>query len=71
MRRSSSDRNPPVHLRERVDAPSLVGLARARALEGDRAAAKKAYEQFFEFWKDADPDIPLLVAAHKEYSALR
>ena len=38
---------------------------------GDSARAKKTYEQFFALWKDADPDIPLLLDAHKEYAALK
>jgi eukaryotic-like serine/threonine-protein kinase len=48
-----------------------VGLARASKLEGDSARAKKTYQQFFAFWKDADPDIPLLLEARKEYAALK
>ena len=48
-----------------------VGLARAAKTMGDSARAKKTYEQFFAFWKDADPDIPLLLEAHKEYAALK
>jgi tetratricopeptide (TPR) repeat protein/predicted Ser/Thr protein kinase len=48
-----------------------VGLARAAKLMGDSARAKKTYEQFFAFWKDADPDIPLLLEARKEYAALK
>jgi len=38
---------------------------------GDSARARKTYEQFFAFWKDADPDIPLLLEARKEYAALK
>ena len=48
-----------------------VGLARAAKLMGDTARAKKTYEQFFAFWNDADPDIPLLLQARKEYAALK
>ncbi len=47
-----------------------LGLARAYLLTGDKAAAKKSYEAFFLTWKDADPDLPQLVAAKKEYAAL-
>jgi tetratricopeptide (TPR) repeat protein/tRNA A-37 threonylcarbamoyl transferase component Bud32 len=47
-----------------------VGLARALAASGDIAGARKAYETFFDLWKSADPGIPLLVAARKEYAAL-
>jgi tetratricopeptide (TPR) repeat protein len=48
-----------------------VGLARARKQGGDVAGARQAYEAFLALWKDADPDIPLLVAARKEFANLR
>jgi eukaryotic-like serine/threonine-protein kinase len=48
-----------------------VGLARALAASGDTAGAKRAYEAFLDLWKSADPDIPLLLAARREYAALR
>jgi eukaryotic-like serine/threonine-protein kinase len=47
-----------------------LGLARAYAMGGDKASAKKAYEAFFLTWKDADADLPMLVAARKEYAVL-
>jgi tetratricopeptide (TPR) repeat protein len=47
-----------------------LGLARAYAMGGDKPNAKKAYEAFFLTWKDADADLPMLVAAKKEYAAL-
>jgi len=47
-----------------------LGLARAYAMAGDKADAKKAYEALFETWKDADADFPLLVAAKKGYAGL-
>jgi tetratricopeptide (TPR) repeat protein len=47
-----------------------LGLARAYAMGGDKPNAKKAYEAFFATWKDADADLPMLVAAKKEYAAL-
>jgi len=48
-----------------------LGLARAAALVGDTAKSRKAYEDFFAFWKDADPDLPILIEAKKEYQKLR
>jgi hypothetical protein len=39
-------------------------------MAGDKANAKKSYEAFFTTWKDADSDLPDLVAANKEYAAL-
>jgi tetratricopeptide (TPR) repeat protein len=47
-----------------------VQLARALAAAGNVTEAKKTYDAFFTLWKDADPGIPLLDAAHKEYAAL-
>jgi tetratricopeptide (TPR) repeat protein len=47
-----------------------LGLARAYAIGGEKANAKKAYEAFFLTWKDADADVPMLVAAKEEYAAL-
>ncbi len=51
-------------------APAQLGLARAYAMAGDKASAKKAYEAFFLTWKNADADLPMLVAAKKEYASL-
>jgi tetratricopeptide (TPR) repeat protein len=50
---------------------SHVGMARGSALAGDTAKAKKAFQDFFELWKDADPDIPILKQAKAEYAKLR
>lgn len=43
----------------------LAGLGKARALKD-----KAEYEKFFELWKDADPDMPALIEAKKEYELL-
>ncbi len=48
-----------------------VGLARAAATMNDTARARKAYQDFFAIWKDADPDVPILIAAKKEYEAIK
>ena len=50
---------------------SYLGVGRARALTGDTAGGRKAYEQFFEIWKDADPDIPVYQQARAEYAKLK
>jgi hypothetical protein len=51
-------------------AQAQLGLARAYAMGGEKANAKKAYQDFFATWKDADADLPMLVAAKKEFAAL-
>ena len=48
-----------------------LGLARARAMSGDNAGARTAYQDFFALWKDADPDIPILKEAKAEYAKLQ
>jgi tetratricopeptide (TPR) repeat protein len=48
-----------------------LGLARAHALAGDTAGARRAYQDFLALWKDADPDIPILQEAQAEYAKLR
>ena len=48
-----------------------VGLARAAVLSGDNAKARKAYQDFFALWKDADATIALLVTARQEYDKLK
>jgi eukaryotic-like serine/threonine-protein kinase len=50
---------------------SHLGLGRAYALQGNTAAAKSAYQDFFAVWKDADPDIPVLKEAKAEYAKLQ
>ncbi|HXG64331.1 MAG TPA: protein kinase [Blastocatellia bacterium] len=48
-----------------------LGAARAAALTGDVAKSRKAYEEFFHLWKDADPDIRVLQEARQEYGKLK
>ena len=50
---------------------SYLGLARGSALAGETAKAGKAFQDFFQLWKDADPDIPILQQAKAEYARLR
>jgi hypothetical protein len=50
-------------LQARTSQPADANSARARALA--------AYSEFFTFWKDADPDIPILKQAKAEYATLQ
>ena len=51
---------------------ALAHLGRPRyALSGDTAKAQAAYQDFLALWKDADPDVPILVAAKSEYAKLK
>jgi serine/threonine protein kinase/Tfp pilus assembly protein PilF len=56
-------------LNHRGEAPlsciyPLAQLAKARALKD-----KAEYQRFFDLWKDADADMPALVAAREEFAA--
>jgi serine/threonine protein kinase/Flp pilus assembly protein TadD len=68
--------------RKLINHPGIVGnfvtgalahlqLARAQAMRGDRAAARKSYQDFLTLWKGADPDIPIYKRAKGEYAKLR
>jgi serine/threonine protein kinase/tetratricopeptide (TPR) repeat protein len=61
-------------------ALARLGVARANALQAKtsqgadadaaRVRALAAYKDFLTLWKDADPDIPILIAAKSEYAKL-
>jgi eukaryotic-like serine/threonine-protein kinase len=54
-----------------VYAPlAQLGLGRAYAMQGDREKSRRAYDEFFTTWKDADPNIPILRKAKVEYKKL-
>jgi len=48
-----------------------LGLARAYVMQGGTAKARAAYQDFLALWKDADADIPILIAAKSEYAKLK
>jgi len=50
---------------------AYLGLARALAVTGDAAQSRKAYKEFFAVWIDADADLPILIAAKKEYEKMK
>ena len=47
-----------------------VMRGRAYARLGQTEEARKSYQKFFDIWKDADPDIPLLLQAREEFAKL-
>ena len=47
-----------------------LGLARAYAMQNETAKARSAYQDFLTYWKDADPEIPILKQAKAEYAKL-
>ena len=53
-----------------IGALAHLQIGRAYAMQGDTAKARAAYQDFLTLWKDADPDIPILIAAKAEYRKL-
>jgi eukaryotic-like serine/threonine-protein kinase len=58
-------------LNEPIAALAHLGLARAYALGGNTEQARTAYQDFLALWKNADPDIPVLVEAKAEYAKMQ
>ncbi|MGC1618334.1 MAG: tetratricopeptide repeat protein, partial [Candidatus Acidiferrum sp.] len=58
-------------LNEPIGALAHLQVGRAYAMQGDTAKAKAAYQDFLTLWKDADPDIPIFIAAKAEYAKLK
>jgi tetratricopeptide (TPR) repeat protein/predicted Ser/Thr protein kinase len=54
-----------------IGALAYLQIGRAYAMSGDTAKAKSAYSDFLTLWKDADPDIPILIQAKAEYAKLQ
>jgi hypothetical protein len=63
--------HPGIVVNEPIGALAHLQIGRAYAMEGDTAKAKAAYSDFLTLWKDADPDIPILIAAKSEYAKLK
>ena len=61
---------PGVVVSESIATLAYLGLARGYAMNGEAAKAKSAYEEFFQLWKDADGDVPVLKAARAEYGRI-
>jgi eukaryotic-like serine/threonine-protein kinase len=56
---------------EPIGALAHLQIGRAYTMESDTAKAKVAYQEFLRLWKDADEDIPILIAAKAEYAKLQ
>ena len=79
--RAGAEVLPLERARERGDGRAICGLqplalahlqlGRAYAMHGDTTKARAAYQDFLTLWKDADPDIPILIQAKAEYAELK
>jgi len=62
--------HPGVNVIFPTHALAQLGLARAYVLMHDTTKARKAYDDFFARWSEADSDIPILQQAKAEYKKL-
>jgi hypothetical protein len=62
--------HPGLLLADPIGPAARLQLARALRDSGDTAGAKSAYEAFFDLWKNADTEIPLLQQAKAEFARL-
>ena len=53
-----------------VVALAHLGMARAKARDGDTGGSRRAYEDLFAIWEQADADLPVKLAARAEYARL-
>jgi len=54
-----------------LGALARLGLARAAAITGDKSKSRQAYQDLFAMWKNADPNVPAIEQAKKEYARLQ
>jgi eukaryotic-like serine/threonine-protein kinase len=54
-----------------IGALAHLQIGRAKAMQGETAKARAAYQDFFTLWRDADPDIPIFKQAKQEYAKLQ
>jgi eukaryotic-like serine/threonine-protein kinase len=63
--------HPGIAINEPIGALAHLQIGRAYALQGDIGKSRAAYQDFLTLWNDADPDIPILIAAKAEYAKLK
>jgi len=61
----------PLHGADSMGPAAQLELGRVYQKQGDTAKARIAYQNFLAMWKDADPDVPLLLQAKAEYAKLQ
>ncbi len=63
--------HPGIVLNSQLGPLARLGRARSLLRIGDSSKARDAYRDFFQLWKDADPNIPIFKQAQAEYAKLR
>ena len=62
--------HPGIALNSSLGALAQLQRARAAVVAKDTVAAKSAYRDFLTLWKEADADVPVLIAAKAELARL-
>jgi eukaryotic-like serine/threonine-protein kinase len=62
--------HPGLVLNDPIGPMARLQLARVLSASGDRAKSAAVYSDLLTIWKDADPDIPILKEAQREYASL-
>jgi hypothetical protein len=60
-----------VAVNEPIAALAYLERGRAEVFAGDSVKGRASYETFFQLWKGADSDVPVLKDARAEYVKLR
>jgi eukaryotic-like serine/threonine-protein kinase len=63
--------HPGIVLNDPIGPMARLQLARALAASRDRAKSAAAYKDLLAFWKDADPDVPVVNDANAESARMR
>jgi DNA-binding winged helix-turn-helix (wHTH) protein/tetratricopeptide (TPR) repeat protein len=62
--------NPGIDCTSVLYPLAYLGAARAYAMENKKVESRHEYEAFFNRWKDADADLPILKQAKQEFAQL-
>jgi eukaryotic-like serine/threonine-protein kinase len=60
--------HPGIAFNEVIRPLAHLQIGRAYAMQGDTPKARAEYQDFLTLWKDADPYLPILIAAKSEYA---
>jgi DNA-binding winged helix-turn-helix (wHTH) protein/tetratricopeptide (TPR) repeat protein len=62
--------HPGIVVNSTIGALAHLEMGRALAMQGEVIKARTSYQDFLSLWKDADPDIPVLIEAGAEFAKL-
>ena len=63
--------HPGIRFTDPIGSLADLQISRGYRLVGDQDKARSEYEMLFKRWADADPDLPILKEAQREFRSLR